>query len=143
MTNVTSHSNHKKPTTFISWRRRIKETTISAAANHHHHNPSAVSLENTSWCCPPAVSSHKPPPPPFPPTNPASSPPPDKTRSRPTLFEMMANEPENNGSVPLTGLKRPSNCNVVEKKGLMQQRLLEMLSCNSPGSQFNDPNSSD
>ncbi|PWA94812.1 BTB/POZ domain-containing protein [Artemisia annua] len=75
--------------------------------------------------------------------NPGSSPPPDKTRSSPTLFEMMANEPENNGSVPLTSLKRPSNCNVVDKQGLMQQRLLEMLSCNSPGSQFNDPNSSD
>nr|GEV19906.1 hypothetical protein [Tanacetum cinerariifolium] len=129
MANVTSHSNHKKPTTIISFRRRrsIKETAISATANHHHHNPFAVSSENTSWCCTPAVSSHKPPPPPFPPTNPTSSPPPDKTRSSPTLFEMMANELENNGSVPLTSLKRLSNCNVVDKQGLMQQRIVLKL----------------
>ncbi|XP_071703141.1 BTB/POZ domain-containing protein At1g63850-like [Rutidosis leptorrhynchoides] len=86
--------------------------------------------------------------------NPVSSPPPtiDKTRSSPTLFEMMANEPDskiqNNGAI--TALKRPSNVGyvippmiVVDKQSLLQQRLSEMLSCRSPGNRFNDPNSSD
>ncbi|XP_023738493.1 BTB/POZ domain-containing protein At1g63850 [Lactuca sativa] len=85
--------------------------------------------------------------------NPVSSPPPttDKTRSSPTLFEMMANEPDskipNNGSI--TTPKRPSNGHVIpppmiiDKQILMQQRLSDILSCRSPGNQFNDPNSSD
>ncbi|XP_076891700.1 BTB/POZ domain-containing protein At1g63850-like [Bidens hawaiensis] len=73
--------------------------------------------------------------------NPISSPPP--TRSSPTLFEMMANEPDskitNNG--PITTLKRPSNGHVIGH--VMEQRLLDILSCVSPGSMFNDPVSSD
>lgn len=32
---------------------------------------------------------------------------------------------------------------IIDKQALMQQRLLDLLSCRSPGSQFNDPNSSD
>ncbi|XP_076944006.1 BTB/POZ domain-containing protein At1g63850-like [Bidens hawaiensis] len=71
--------------------------------------------------------------------NPISSPPPPPTRSSPTLFEMMANEPDskitNNGQI--TTLKRPSNGHV------MGQRLLDILSCVSPGSMFTDPVSSD
>ncbi|KAD0098660.1 hypothetical protein R6Q59_003932 [Mikania micrantha] len=81
--------------------------------------------------------------------NPISSPPP--TRSSPTLFEMMTNEPDskipNNG--PIITPKRPSNGHVipplmvVDKQSLIQQRLLDILSCGSPGNLFNDPNSSD
>ncbi|CAL5384231.1 unnamed protein product [Camellia sinensis] len=57
--------------------------------------------------------------------NPMSSPlpPSDKARSSPTLFEMMASEPD---SIPRS-----------------QQRLSEILGSRSPGSQFNDPNSSE
>lgn len=32
---------------------------------------------------------------------------------------------------------------IIDKQALMQQRLLDLLSCRSPSSQFNDPNSSD
>ncbi|KAL7595097.1 BTB/POZ domain-containing protein At1g63850 [Lactuca sativa] len=90
--------------------------------------------------------------------NPMSPPPPtsDKTRSSPTLFEMMANEPDckipnnsnANGNVSYPTPKKPSNHMIpppiiIDKQALMQQRLLDLLSCRSPGSQFNDPNSSD
>ncbi|KAI3710791.1 hypothetical protein L2E82_40585 [Cichorium intybus] len=85
--------------------------------------------------------------------NPISSPPPttDKTRSSPTLFEMMANEPDSKipNNVTTTTPKRPSNGHVIppqmiiDKQTLMQQRLSDILSCRSPGNQFNDPNSSD
>ncbi|KAJ0811164.1 putative chromatin remodeling & transcription regulator BTB-POZ family [Helianthus annuus] len=81
--------------------------------------------------------------------NPISSPPP--TRSSPTLFEMMANEPDSKipNTVTIPTPKRNSNSNnghlipPVDKQSLMQQRLLDILSCGSPGSLFNDPNSSD
>ncbi|KVH95368.1 BTB/POZ domain-containing protein At1g63850-like [Cynara cardunculus var. scolymus] len=92
--------------------------------------------------------------------NPISSPPPaspnDKSRSSPTLFEMMANEPDSkipnnaNGVFQNTTLKRLGNGHVipppmvvVDKQASMQQRLSEILACRSPGNQFNDPNSSD
>ncbi|KVH90128.1 BTB/POZ domain-containing protein At1g63850-like [Cynara cardunculus var. scolymus] len=87
--------------------------------------------------------------------NPMSPPPPtnDKTRSSPTLFEMMANEPDSkipnhpNGNVSYPTPKKPNNHVIppiiIDKQALMQQRLLDLLSCRSPGSQFNDPNSSD
>ncbi|KAI3727655.1 hypothetical protein L6452_16273 [Arctium lappa] len=87
--------------------------------------------------------------------NPVSSPPPpatDKTRSSPTLFEMMANEPDSkipNGVFPNTTVKSPGNGHVippavvVDKQALMQQRLSEILCCRSPGNEFNDRNSSD
>ncbi|KAK9050563.1 hypothetical protein SSX86_030467 [Deinandra increscens subsp. villosa] len=90
--------------------------------------------------------------------NPMSPPPPtaDKTRSSPTLFEMMANEPDvkiptnSNGVVSYPNPKKPNNHSVpvppsvvIDKQALMQQRLLDLLSSRSPGSQFNDPDSSD
>ncbi|KAD4384670.1 hypothetical protein R6Q59_011184 [Mikania micrantha] len=87
--------------------------------------------------------------------NPMSPPPPtgDKTRSSPTLFEMMANEPDcktpanSVGNVSYANPKKPNNHvippMVIDKQALMQQRLLDILSCRSPGSQFNDPTSSD
>ncbi|KAL4570755.1 hypothetical protein LXL04_026417 [Taraxacum kok-saghyz] len=78
--------------------------------------------------------------------NPVSSPPPtsDKTRSSPTLFEMMANEPDSKipNNVSITSQKRPSNV-TIDKRTSMQERLSDILSCRSPGNQFNDPNSSD
>lgn len=87
--------------------------------------------------------------------NPMSPPPPpvaDKTRSSPTLFEMMANEPD---SLPRAtaavetvaaaaktqqSSKLPAN---VDKQALMQQRLMDLLASRSPGNQFNDGGSSD
>ncbi|KAI3713428.1 hypothetical protein L1987_72005 [Smallanthus sonchifolius] len=75
--------------------------------------------------------------------NPISSPPP--TRSSPTLFEMMANEPDSKipNNAPTTTPKIPSNGHVIQSSMyLMQQRLSDML-CGSPGNLFNDPNSSD
>ncbi|KAJ0670419.1 putative chromatin remodeling & transcription regulator BTB-POZ family [Helianthus annuus] len=84
--------------------------------------------------------------------NPMSPPPPaaDKTRSSPTLFEMMANEPDcktptNSNPKKFTNLNPngPNPVVVVDKQVLMQQRLLDLLACRSPGSGFNDPNSSD
>ncbi|XP_057810460.1 BTB/POZ domain-containing protein At1g63850 [Salvia miltiorrhiza] len=83
--------------------------------------------------------------------NPMSPPPPpDKTRSSPTLFEMMANEPdslprapaavENGAAKSQQGSKLSAN---VDKQALMQQRLMDLLASRSPGNQFNDAASSD
>ncbi|XP_071708200.1 BTB/POZ domain-containing protein At1g63850-like [Rutidosis leptorrhynchoides] len=98
------------------------------------------------------------------PMSPPPSPAVDKTRSSPTLFEMMANEPDckiptsnnNNNSlnsnILYTNPKKANSFNnnhlipppiIVDKQTLMQQRLLDLLSCRSPEGQFNDPNSSD
>ncbi|CAN4077687.1 unnamed protein product [Withania somnifera] len=83
--------------------------------------------------------------------NPMSPPPSmDKTRSSPTLFEMMANEPE---CIPRSTIHTPisngcTNQKVTsfvtqDKQALMQQRLTDFLACTSPGNQFNDSGSSD
>ncbi|KAJ8555794.1 hypothetical protein K7X08_013290 [Anisodus acutangulus] len=83
--------------------------------------------------------------------NPMSPPPPimdSKTRSSPTLFEMMANEPE---CIPRSTINTPicpnnqkvTNFVQQDKQVLMQQRLLDLLACRSPGNQFNDSGSSD
>ncbi|KAF8379556.1 hypothetical protein HHK36_028996 [Tetracentron sinense] len=81
--------------------------------------------------------------------NPMSPPPPfDKTRSSPTLSEMMASEqychlrnqiPANNvicfaGKPPIS---------VQDKQVLLQQRVAGILGSCSPGNQFNDPTASD
>ncbi|PSS11388.1 BTB/POZ domain-containing protein [Actinidia chinensis var. chinensis] len=77
--------------------------------------------------------------------NPMSPPP---TRSSPTLFEMMASEPDCHprpqiatASAAVSGPK--SQISTQDKQALMQQHLSDVLACRSPGSQFNDPNSSD
>ncbi|KAL8498497.1 hypothetical protein ACS0TY_021722 [Phlomoides rotata] len=89
--------------------------------------------------------------------NPMSPPPPlaDKTRSSPTLFEMMANETEplpRASAVVANGVaaaqiqqspQHSSNPPSQDKQGLMQQRLLDLLALRSPGNQFNDVDSSD
>ncbi|KAF3649626.1 BTB/POZ domain-containing protein [Capsicum annuum] len=84
--------------------------------------------------------------------NPMSPPPSmdNKTRSSPTLFEMMANEPEcitrstiNTPILNNTQNQKPSPFIQQDKHALMQQRLLDLLACRSPGNQFNDSGSSD
>ncbi|XP_059661827.1 BTB/POZ domain-containing protein At1g63850 [Cornus florida] len=81
--------------------------------------------------------------------NPMSPPPSiDKTRSSPTLFEMMASEPDclPRSQIPATNaaVSGPkSQISVQDKQALMQQRLLDILASRSPGNQFNDPTSSD
>ncbi|KAG6397071.1 hypothetical protein SASPL_143232 [Salvia splendens] len=89
--------------------------------------------------------------------NPMSPPPPpppqDKTRSSPTLFEMMANEPDSLPRAPPTAfengaaaVKNQQGARLVanvDKQALMQQRLLDLLASRSPGNQFNDAASSD
>ncbi|KAL3818034.1 hypothetical protein ACJIZ3_003939 [Penstemon smallii] len=75
--------------------------------------------------------------------NPMSPPP---TRSSPTLFEMMANEPDCHPR-PTTNGVVPQGQNVVvptqDKQALMQQRLVDLLGSRSPGNQFNDSGSGD
>ncbi|KAI5328980.1 hypothetical protein L3X38_028377 [Prunus dulcis] len=86
--------------------------------------------------------------------NPMSPPPqPDKTtRSSPTLFEMMANEPEMAQPKPQihqngvgSGSGRKTHVGLVQdKQALMVQRVSDLLlGSRSPGNQFNDPSSSD
>ncbi|KAK6137371.1 hypothetical protein DH2020_028884 [Rehmannia glutinosa] len=85
------------------------------------------------------------------------SPPPlvDKTRSSPTLFEMMANEPEclprattlvQNGVVSSQNhqtSKLTANPPPQDRQALMHQRLMDLLASRSPGNQFNDAVSGD
>ncbi|KAL6501705.1 hypothetical protein OROGR_026838 [Orobanche gracilis] len=85
------------------------------------------------------------------------SPPPlvDKTRSSPTLFEMMANEPEclprtttpvQNAVVPAQNSqssKLAANPPPHDRQTLVQQRLMDLLASKSPGNQFNDAVSGD
>lgn len=104
--------------------------------------------------------------------NPMSPPPPpamlDKTRSSPTLFEMMASEADTIGRVPVqiqngvlpspssssssssaaATAARTTNVNHLvisaqDKQALAMQRISDLLVIRSPGNQFNDPNSSD
>ncbi|KAI7989436.1 BTB/POZ domain-containing protein [Camellia lanceoleosa] len=90
--------------------------------------------------------------------NPMSPPPPpsDKARSSPTLFEMMASEPDSIPRSQIAAANATANANAnaavsvnksqvlgQDKQALIQQRLSEILGSRSPGSQFNDPNSSD
>lgn len=82
--------------------------------------------------------------------NPMSPPPVDKTRSSPTLFDMMANEQEYH---PRTGAMssaaqilphgRTSAVSVQDRHILLQERVAEILGSCSPGNQFNDQDTSD
>ncbi|KAL5551811.1 hypothetical protein UlMin_001987 [Ulmus minor] len=82
--------------------------------------------------------------------NPMSPPPPtDKTRSSPTLFDMMASEPDvhprpqiQSNNVTLSG-QRNQPTSHQDKQALMMQRISDILGFRSPGNQFNDPSSSD
>lgn len=88
--------------------------------------------------------------------NPMSPPPPpqsDKTtRSSPTLFEMMASEPEmsnpkatqiHHNGVALASTQKTHMGLVQDKQALMMQRISDLLGSRSPGNQFNDPSNSD
>ncbi|XVE57928.1 hypothetical protein DITRI_Ditri04bG0129100 [Diplodiscus trichospermus] len=84
--------------------------------------------------------------------NPMSPPPPpDKTRSSPTLFEMMASEPDvlprtqiqAHNQVPVSAPRQNQPAPVIDKQALTMQRISDLLSTRSPGNQFNDPGSSD
>ncbi|XWS49984.1 hypothetical protein CRYUN_Cryun12cG0049600 [Craigia yunnanensis] len=86
--------------------------------------------------------------------NPMSPPPPpDKTRSSPTLFEMMASEPDTNPrnqtqnqaqiQVPISAPRQNQPPPVIDKQALTMQRISDLLSTRSPGNQFNDSGSSD
>ncbi|CAJ2676541.1 BTB/POZ domain-containing protein [Trifolium pratense] len=83
------------------------------------------------------------------------SPPPDKTRSSPTLFEMMVNEPDIHhrpnqipNNIPTTSsssssIQKPQIV-VQDRETLMMHRISELLSASrSPGNHFNDSSSSD
>lgn len=85
------------------------------------------------------------------------SPPPlvDKTRSSPTLFEMMANEPDcqpratnliqnavvssQNHQTSKVSINPPPQ----DRQAIMHQRLMDLLALRSPGNQFNDAGSGD
>ncbi|OVA13969.1 BTB/POZ-like [Macleaya cordata] len=83
--------------------------------------------------------------------NPMSPPPNlDKTRSSPTLFEMMANEQDihprttqihPNNNISMINGKPPIS--VQDRQLLLQQRVAEIMGSCSPGNQFNDPIASD
>ncbi|XP_014509532.1 BTB/POZ domain-containing protein At1g63850 [Vigna radiata var. radiata] len=81
------------------------------------------------------------------------SPPPDKTRSSPTLFEMMASEPDVHhrptthippttvsAAAAASSLHKPQ---ILDRHALMMQRISDLLGSRSPGNQFNDAASSD
>ncbi|XP_004503685.1 BTB/POZ domain-containing protein At1g63850 [Cicer arietinum] len=81
------------------------------------------------------------------------SPPPDKSRSSPTLFEMMVNEPDiqqrtnqipinNNNNISTSSVQKPQII-VQDRETLMMHRISELLASRSPGNHFNDPSSSD
>ncbi|KAJ6712513.1 hypothetical protein OIU79_008683 [Salix purpurea] len=88
--------------------------------------------------------------------NPMSPPPPDhKPRSSPTLFEMMASEPEtlprtitqvpihaHNGNISFRNTQSSQN-SVQDRQALILQRITDILGSRSPGNQFNDSSSSD
>ncbi|KAE8690185.1 BTB/POZ domain-containing protein [Hibiscus syriacus] len=108
-------------------------TTIS-----NGHSPSSFTKFNSALTAG-LLNPHSPPPPP------------DKTRSSPTLFEMMANEPDvhprtqNQGQiqVPISASRQNQPLLVIDKQTLTMQRISGLLSIRSPGNQFNDPDSSD
>lgn len=75
-------------------------------------------------------------------------PPSDKTRSSPTLFEMMASEPDCHTRTQISSnhvsvaAHKPS-ISAQDKHMLTLQRISDLLATRSPGDQFNDPSSSD
>ncbi|XP_073111985.1 BTB/POZ domain-containing protein At1g63850 isoform X2 [Elaeis guineensis] len=77
--------------------------------------------------------------------NPMSPPPLDKTRSSPTLFDMMANEQEYQprASLPPPPPPPPADRAAPFQELMLHERIAEILGSCSPGNQFNDPDSSD
>ncbi|PKA55988.1 BTB/POZ domain-containing protein [Apostasia shenzhenica] len=88
--------------------------------------------------------------------NPMSPPLHDKTRSSPTLFDMMANEQEYNPRAATFPLPPPSSGQILppgratgagvssqDRQVLLQERVAEILGCCSPGNLFNDSETGD
>ncbi|KAH9326043.1 hypothetical protein KI387_006221, partial [Taxus chinensis] len=86
--------------------------------------------------------------------NPSSSPPVEKIRSSPTLFEMMAHEQElqpkqqhlvnGNGSLQHSQSSNGKQTSALQDRQIfMQEKVLAFLGSCSPGTQFNDAESSD
>ncbi|KAG1362389.1 BTB/POZ domain-containing protein [Cocos nucifera] len=77
--------------------------------------------------------------------NPMSPPPLDKTRSSPTLFDMMTNEHDYHPRPALPQPPPPAGraAPILDRQLLLQERVADILGSCSPGSQFNDPDSSD
>lgn len=87
--------------------------------------------------------------------NPMSPPPLDKSRSSPTLFDMMANEqdyqprspgdavPNLLGRAPAAATAASLPASAQERFLLLQERVAEIISSCSPGNQLNDPDSAD
>ncbi|KAK9698551.1 hypothetical protein RND81_08G112500 [Saponaria officinalis] len=78
------------------------------------------------------------------------SPPPPPARSSPTLFEMMSTEPDSRSTPPhpnaVVSYPKPATSSagfILDRIGLMEQRISELLANRSPGNRFNDPGSSD
>ncbi|KAJ4712033.1 BTB/POZ domain containing protein [Melia azedarach] len=82
------------------------------------------------------------------------SPPPDKTRSSPTLFEMMASEPDihpksqipNAHNTPVLSSQKTAQQHhqpTFDTQQLKMQRISDLLLNRSPGNQFNESTSSD
>ncbi|KAJ7952270.1 BTB/POZ domain containing protein [Quillaja saponaria] len=73
---------------------------------------------------------------------------PDKTRSSPTLFEMMASEPDihHKNKIPSNSvavLVQKPQIPVQDRQALMMQRISDILAARSPGNLFNDSDSGD
>ncbi|KAH0456036.1 hypothetical protein IEQ34_013943 [Dendrobium chrysotoxum] len=82
--------------------------------------------------------------------NPMSPPPVDKTRSSPTLFDMMASEQEyhpRTGAMSSAGQILPHGrtpaVSAQDRQILLQERVAEILGSCSPGNQFNDQDTGD
>ncbi|KAI9398144.1 hypothetical protein POPTR_003G131000v4 [Populus trichocarpa] len=126
-------------------------TTTTLLANGHHHIASPIehsSFPSSFTKFNSALTAGL--------LNPMSPPPPDhKPRSSPTLFEMMASEPEmqprtitqipiigNNGNINVRNTQS-SQMSVQDRQALILQRITNILGNRSPGNQFNDSSSSD
>ncbi|KAM0950171.1 putative chromatin remodeling & transcription regulator BTB-POZ family [Dioscorea sansibarensis] len=76
--------------------------------------------------------------------NPMSPPPPlDKTRSSPTLFDMMANEQDYHPRPQTPAPPPPPLVAAQDRQLVLQERVALLLGSRSPGNQFNDPETSD
>ncbi|KDP25402.1 hypothetical protein JCGZ_20558 [Jatropha curcas] len=115
-------------------------STVTANGHHSPHDPSSFPSSFTKFNSALTAGLLNP-----------MSPPPDKPRSSPTLFEMMASEPEmqprnqipiNNGNVPVRSSQN-AQMSVQDKQTLIMHRIADILSNRSPGNQFNDSSTSD
>jgi hypothetical protein len=137
--------------------------TGADAMDPPQHQPSASSSSASSYATPPQQQSSYAAQPSYPASytkfnsalnagllNPMSPPPLplDKTRSSPTLFDMMANEqdyhPRSVHSIPAPPQTHPLQpARSMDRQMLLQDRIAELIGSCSPGNQFNDADSSD